>query len=73
MSKYQFIKSKLQIAEELQNLWDNYPLYKFINGAQWIRKRELAIAECLIDREDWIEVVRVTWLLKRMDQIEKKK
>lgn len=72
MSKYQFIKSKLQVAEELQTLWDNYPLYKFINGAQWIRKRELDIAECLIDREDWIEVCRTTWLLKQMDRIEKK-
>lgn len=73
MSKYQFIKSKLQIAEELQNLWDNYPLYKFINGAQWIRKRELDIAECLIDREDWIEVVRVTWLQKQFEKAKSKR
>ena len=73
MTKYQFIKSKLQIAEELHNLWDNYPLYKFINGAQWIRKRELDIAECLIDREDWIEVCRVTWLTQQFEKANKKK
>lgn len=72
MTKYQFIKSKLQIAEELQTLWDNYPLYKFIHGSQYVRKRELEIAECLIDREDWIEVCRITWLLKQLDSIEKK-
>jgi hypothetical protein len=73
MTKYQFIKSKLQVAQELHNLWDNYPLYKFINGAQWIRKRELDISECLIDREDWIEVCRTTWLQKQLDNIAKKK
>lgn len=72
MTKYQFIKSKLQIAEELQTLWDNYPLYKFLHGSQYVRKRELEIAECLIDREDWIEVCRITWLLKQLDSIEKK-
>jgi hypothetical protein len=68
MTKYQWIKSKLQVAQELHNLWDNYPLYRFINGAQWIRKRELELAECLIDREDWIEVCRVTWLQKQFEQ-----
>jgi len=73
MSKYQFIKSKLQVADELHKLWDNYPLYKFINGAQWVRKRELDIAECLIDREDWIEVCRTVWLQKQLDKIAKKK
>lgn len=73
MTKYQFIKSKLQIADELHNLWDNYPLYKFINGAQWIRKRELDISECLLDREDWIEVCRVVWLEKQFAKSKDKK
>ena len=67
MTKYLFIKSKLKIAQELHELWDNYPLYKFINGAQWVRKRELDICQSLTHDEalDWIEVCRVTWLQKQ--------
>lgn len=71
MTQYQFIKSKLRIAEELHNLWDNYPLYKFVNGAQWVRKRELDIAECLADRDAWIEVCRVVWQ-QRQEQLDRK-
>lgn len=67
MTHYQFIKTKLEIAQQLHSLWDNYPLYKFVNGIEWIRKRELDIAECLIDREDWIEVCRVTWQQKQIE------
>lgn len=75
MTKYTFIKSKLQMAEDLHKLWDNYPLYKFINGAQWVRKRELDICECLTEeeRQDWIEVCRTVWLGKEMDKIKGKK
>jgi hypothetical protein len=75
MTKYLFIKSKLKIAEELHTLWDNYPLYKFINGAQWVRKRELDICESMTrsDAEDWIEVCRTVWLQKQLDNIAKKK
>ncbi len=74
MSKYLFIKSKLKIAEELHTLWDNYPLYKFINGAQWIRKREIAICESMTMEEalDWIEVCRTVWLQRQLDKISKK-
>lgn len=71
--KYQFIKTKLQIAEELHKLWDNYPLYKFINGAQWVRKRELDIAECLIDRDEWIDVCRVVWINRQKEQNKKQR
>jgi len=75
MTKFTFIKSKLQMAEDLHKLWDNYPLYKFINGAQWVRKRELDICECLteLDRQDWIEVCRTVWLTREMDKIKGKK
>lgn len=72
MSKYVFIKSKIKIAEELHQLWDNYPLYKFINGAQWVRKRELEIAECLTENDDWIEVCRIVWQ-QRQEELEKSK
>lgn len=75
MTKYLFIKSKLKIADELHELWDNYPLYKFINGAQWIRKRELEICQSLTQREaeDWIEVCRVTWQQRQPDKPKKRR
>ena len=75
MSKYLFVKTKLQIAEELHKLWDNAPLYKFISGAQYIRKRELDIAECLVEseRDDWIELCRTVWYTKQQEQTKKKK
>jgi hypothetical protein len=63
MTKYRFIKSKLKIADELNELWDNYPLYKFMYGTEWIRKREFDICQSLTKDEatDWIEVCRVVW------------
>ena len=71
--KLQFIKSKLQIAKELHFLWDNYPLYKFINGAQWVRKREIEIAECLMEQErvDWIEICRSVWVQQQTENEKK--
>jgi len=65
MSKYQFIKTKLEVAYELHQLWDDYPLYKFLKDEQWIRQRELDIAECIVDRESWIEVCRIVWMNKK--------
>ena len=72
MTQYQWIKSKLRVKEELFALWENYPLYKFVSGAQWIRKRELDIAECLIDREQFIEQCRMVWQIEELDKILKK-
>jgi len=71
--KYQFIKTKLEIAQLLHELWDQYPLYKFVNGAQWVRKRELEIAECLVDRDDWIEVCRTVWQQREEEKKKKRK
>ena len=67
MTKYLFIKSKLKIAQELHELWDNYPLYKFINGAQWVRKREIEICQSLTESEteDWIEICRTVWIQRQ--------
>lgn len=73
MTTYQFIKSKLKIKDELFALWENYPLYKFISGSQYIRKRELEIAECLIDREEFIEQCRTVWHIEQLDRILKSK
>lgn len=63
MTKYLFIKSKLKIADELHELWDNYPLYKFMYGTEWIRKREFEICRSMTldEATDWIEVCRVVW------------
>ena len=72
MTQYQWIKSKLKVKEELFTLWENYPLFKFISGAQWVRKRELDIAECLIDREQFIEQCRMVWQVEELDRILKK-
>lgn len=72
MTTFQFMKTKLQVAEDLHKLWDQYPLFKFINGAQWVRQRELEIAESVIDAETWIEVCRTVWQ-QRQEQLEKSK
>lgn len=68
MTKYLFIKSKLKIAQELHELWDNYPLYKFMNGAEWVRKRELEICQSLTQNEaiDWIQVCRTVWIQRQV-------
>lgn len=61
------MKDKTEIAIELHELWNSYPLYKFVNGAQWIRKRELEIAQSIDDkdRDTWIELCRTTWQQKQ--------
>lgn len=71
MSKYSFIKSRLEIAEQLRHLWDNYNLYRFIMGTEGVRKQELEIAECLFDRDDYIEVCRIIWLQQQLERIKK--
>ena len=77
MSKYQFIKSNEEMTNELHNLWDNFPLYKFIHGSQYVRKRELAICECLSDvdnkRKLFIELARFDWLMLEDSKKKKKK
>lgn len=77
MSKYQFIKSREQMVSELNTLWDNYPLYKFISGAQYVRKRELDICACIPnykgERDMFIELTRFDWLIAEEDNKKKKK
>ena len=57
----QQIKDKLIVKEKLFELWNNYPLYKFICGAQYIRQKELKIAKDLTDCDEFIEVCRVVY------------
>lgn len=75
MMNLQFIKSREQMADELHCLWNNHPLYKFIHGAQYIRKRELEICACIPnykgERDLFIDLARMDWLMKQ--PVEKKK
>ena len=68
MMDLKFVKSREQMATELHQLWNNYPLYKFISGAQYIRKRELDICACIPnykgERDMFIELNRFDWLLE---------
>jgi hypothetical protein len=77
MSKYQFIKSRETMVTELNTLWNNYPLYKFICGAQYVRKRELEICACIPnykgERDMFIELTRFDWLIAEEDNKKKKK
>ena len=77
MSKYQFIKSRETMVTELNTLWNNYPLYKFICGAQYVRKRELDICACIPnykgERDMFIELTRFDWLIAEEDNKKKKK
>jgi len=76
MSKYQFIKSRETMVTELNTLWNNYPLYKFICGAQYVRKRELDICACIPnykgERDMFIELTRFDWLIAEEDNKKKK-
>jgi hypothetical protein len=74
---YTFIKSHIQMETELRQLWDNYPLYKFICDAQYVRKRELDICECLPDingqRQLFIELCRFDWIIDDDEKSKKNK
>lgn len=74
MMDLKFVKSREQMTTELYHLWNSYPLYKFISGAQYIRKRELDICACIPnykgERDMFIELNRFDWL---MDEEKKKK
>lgn len=65
MSKYQFIKSPQQMRRELFTLWNNFEIYKFLKGRDWVYKRENEICGCLTKdaREVFIETNRCDWIL----------
>ena len=66
MAKYKFIKSKIQMRNELYNIWNNFEVYKFLEGYHWIHNKEKEICECLMekDRADFIEGCRIDWIMK---------
>lgn len=65
MSKYLFIKSPQQMRKELFTLWNNFEIYKFLKGRDWVYKREHEICGCLTKdaREVFIETNRCDWIL----------
>jgi len=70
-----FIKSREKMANELFYLWDNFLLYKFLEGIDYIVKKELEICECLIEKErlDFISTSRVIYDINREIKDRKKK
>ena len=70
-----FIKSREQMVNELFYLWDNFLLYKFFEGIDYIVKKELEICECLIEKErlDFISTSRVIYDINREIKDRKKK
>ncbi len=66
--KLLFVSSRFKMIDELYHLWENEPLYKFINGSEYIRERELEICQCIPnikhERDLFIEVTRCDYLTK---------
>jgi hypothetical protein len=67
MSKYKFIKSTFQMRDELYNLWDNFELLQFMEGYDYIMKREQEICNCITNygRNDFIEGCRIDYIVKQ--------
>ena len=53
------------MRDELFTLWNNFEIYKFLKGYDWIDKREHEICECLTkdERLVFIETNRCDWIL----------
>lgn len=53
------------MRKELFTLWNNFEIYKFLKGRDWVYKREHEICGCLTKdaREVFIETNRCDWIL----------
>jgi len=53
------------MRHELYTLWNNFDLYKFLKGSDWIIKQEHEICHIMTsdEREVFIETNRCDWLL----------
>lgn len=67
MKKYQWLKSSEQMREQLFQLWNNYEVYVFLQGYEWVKNREREICHILTrgPRELFIETTRCDWLLSQ--------
>ena len=56
----------MKMRDELFTLWDNYELYVFLKGYDWIQNREHEICHLFTkdEREVFIETNRCDWILK---------
>lgn len=65
MTKYKYLKSQQQMRDELYALWDNIEVYVFVEGYNYVQKREHEICHILTlhDRKVFIETNRCDWLL----------
>ena len=65
--KYKYIKSDDQMRTQLYNLWDNFELLNFLEGYDYIIKRERDICECLTDyvADDFIEGCRIDYIVSQ--------
>jgi hypothetical protein len=56
----------MKMREELFTLWDNYELYVFLKGYEWVQNREHEICHLFTndEREVFIETNRCDWILK---------
>lgn len=53
------------MRHELYALWNNFEVYKFLKGYDWVQKREHEICGCLTkdERTVLIETTRCDWIL----------
>lgn len=53
------------MRRELFTLWNNFEIYKFLKGYDWVDRRENEICGCLTkdNRFVFIETTRCDWLL----------
>ncbi len=53
------------MRDELFTLWDNFELYVFLKGYDWIKNKENEICSCLTkdSREVFIETNRCSWIV----------
>lgn len=54
------------MRSELYNIWNNFEIYKFLEGYIWIHEKEKQICECLTEkhRTEFIESCRIDWIMK---------
>jgi hypothetical protein len=72
MTKYKYLKSQQQMRDELYTLWNNYEVYVFLQGYDWVKNREHEICHILTtdEREVFIETNRCDWILSEYRLLE---
>jgi hypothetical protein len=57
----------MKMARELYDLWDNEGLFVFLEGEEYVAKKEKEITQCLTEkkRKEFILLAKVDYLLER--------